>query len=325
MTHEEIPAAALVAEVGGEVGGDDLGFGRVVAKDDGVGLGIVECGRKHDARSVRRRLHGGIDRIARASLLVSRVLVGCQQKEINFAGLIAGITGSSVFQAGVESTTELRNGDVRRDLKIKLGGLGQRKRLLQSEVIDLGSFVGYAIDVVALLNDGSRRLRASGEGSEGKQHGSACGFPHTDMVTRERARGQKIRRLLVTLVFGLAVLGGVVKPDLAASVLFGRIDDAGIKRARVDVKADGALAELAGIEHPVHGFERIDGAGLKRVDLDDIGGAEIAGSGLDVLTENFVVFHPKTADGRGHPAILVAMIVNAAQLANIPADCEHFE
>ena len=30
-------------------------------------------------------------------------------------------------------------------------------------------------------------------------------------------------------------------------------------------------------------------------------------------------------DRRHHPAVLVAMIMNAADLAHVPADCEHFE
>ena len=37
------------------------------------------------------------------------------------------------------------------------------------------------------------------------------------------------------------------------------------------------------------------------------------------------ILHAQTSDGRNHPAILVAMVVNAADLADIPTDRHHFK
>src|SRR6202034_931579 len=37
------------------------------------------------------------------------------------------------------------------------------------------------------------------------------------------------------------------------------------------------------------------------------------------------ILHAQTSDGRNHPAILVAMIVNAADLADIPTNRHHFK
>src|SRR5580658_1831177 len=37
------------------------------------------------------------------------------------------------------------------------------------------------------------------------------------------------------------------------------------------------------------------------------------------------ILYAQTPDRGNHPAILVAMIVNAAHLADIPADCHHFK
>ena len=50
-----------------------------------------------------------------------------------------------------------------------------------------------------------------------------------------------------------AVLGGVVELDFAAGALLGGIDDASVERTGIDVKADGALIEFAGIEDAVNG------------------------------------------------------------------------
>jgi len=37
------------------------------------------------------------------------------------------------------------------------------------------------------------------------------------------------------------------------------------------------------------------------------------------------ILHFEPADGRGHPAILIAMIVDAAELADLPTDGHTFE
>ena len=77
----------------------------------------------------------------------------------------------------------------------------------------------------------------------------------------------------------LSVLGLVVQFDHAAGALLLGIDHAGIKRAGIDVQADGALVEFARIVDPVHGLQGIDGAGLARIHLHCVGGLEFAGAG----------------------------------------------
>jgi len=76
----------------------------------------------------------------------------------------------------------------------------------------------------------------------------------------------------------LSVLSGVVELDFAAGALIGRIDDAGVERAGVDVQADCPLIEFARIENAVHGLERINGAGLSRIHLYCVGGGKLAGA-----------------------------------------------
>ncbi len=70
-------------------------------------------------------------------------------------------------------------------------------------------------------------------------------------------------------------------------------------------------------------FERVHVGGMGGVHLVDVGGSEVAGA--FVLTGGVVVFHPKVlhfeaADRSGHPTVLVAMIMDAAELADLPAD-----
>src|SRR5579862_4895756 len=90
------------------------------------------------------------------------------------------------------------------------------------------------------------------------------------------------------------------------------------------MQADGTLAELARVEHPVNRRERVDGTRILRIDLDSVGGTQIAGARVDALVQDLVVLHAETADGRGHPAILVAMVVYRAGLSHFPADGNEF-
>jgi hypothetical protein len=51
----------------------------------------------------------------------------------------------------------------------------------------------------------------------------------------------------------------------------------------------------------------------------------MAGAVRGVAGVNAEILHAEAADGGGHPAILIAMIVHAAGLANFPADGHAFE
>src|SRR5712671_4280001 len=59
----------------------------------------------------------------------------------------------------------------------------------------------------------------------------------------------------------------VVKPNIPACSLLGRIDDAGIKGPRIDVQGHRALVRFPRIHHTVHRFPRIDGAWVGRRQL----------------------------------------------------------
>jgi len=125
-----------------------------------------------------------------------------------------------------------------------------------------------------------------------------------------------------------AVLGGVVERDVAVGAFFELVDLAGVERLRVDVNADGPLIVLGEIENLVDRFERIDVAGIGGVHFVDVGRdkatrARVVGNGLAVFDTKVLDFEP--ADGSGHPAILVTMIVDAGELADFPADGHAFK
>ena len=122
----------------------------------------------------------------------------------------------------------------------------------------------------------------------------------------------------------LTVFRGVVELDFAAGTLIGRIDDAGIERAGIDVQTDGSLIELARVKNAMHGLERIHGTGLSWVHLHRVSGDELTGSFLQALGDNAIILNQEFADRDRHPAILVAMIVYGTGLADFPADCYKF-
>ena len=112
--------------------------------------------------------------------------------------------------------------------------------------------------------------------------------------------------------------------DLATGALLGGIDDASVEGARIHVQADGALVEVTRIEDAVNWLERIDGAGMSQIHLDGFGGFDMAFAGCNILMHDMKVFNEQAADGDGHPAILVAVVVDRTGLADFPADGNQF-
>ena len=106
--------------------------------------------------------------------------------------------------------------------------------------------------------------------------------------------------------------------DLAAGVLLGRINHTGIERPGINVQADRSLIEFAWVVDAMHGFLRIDGAGMSGVHLHGVSGFEITRSGLELLRNHTIVFDQQPADGNGHPAILVAVVMHRASLSDLP-------
>ena len=126
----------------------------------------------------------------------------------------------------------------------------------------------------------------------------------------------------------LAEFGSVVEGNVAVGALFELVDFAGVERLGVNVDADGALIVFGEVENLMDGFEGIDVDGIGGVHFVDVGGGESTGAG--VVGGGMVVFDAEildleAADGSGHPAILVAMIVDAGELADFPADGHTFE
>ena len=126
----------------------------------------------------------------------------------------------------------------------------------------------------------------------------------------------------------LAVLGGVVERDIAVGAFFELVDFAGVKGLGIDVNADGALIVFGEIQNLVNGFEGIDIAGIGSVHFVNVGrhkptGAGVVGKGMAVFNAEILNF--EAADGGRHPAVLVAMVVNARELADFPADGHAFE
>lgn len=96
----------------------------------------------------------------------------------------------------------------------------------------------------------------------------------------------------------------------SADALFWGIDDATIKRLRVNVQCNGPLIEFARVDDAMHGFLGINGAWVNPVHLHRGGGFEIAMAGVQVLRNKMIIFHEQATDGGSHPAILPAMVVN---------------
>ena len=76
------------------------------------------------------------------------------------------------------------------------------------------------------------------------------------------------------------------------------------------MQADGALAKLFGIDNSVNGISWIYGAGMSRIHFDSVGGRELTLPVIDILRDEVEIFDQQAADGDGHPAILVAMVVH---------------
>ena len=60
--------------------------------------------------------------------------------------------------------------------------------------------------------------------------------------------------------------------------------------------------------------------GMSAIHLVDFRGSDFASAAGGVFFVDAKILDFQTADGRGHPTVLVAMIVDAAVLADFPAD-----
>ena len=118
----------------------------------------------------------------------------------------------------------------------------------------------------------------------------------------------------------LAVFAGVVERNVAVGPAFARVNFATVERFGIHVDAYGALLEFWQIQNLVNRFERIDMHGMRAVHLVDFRRNDFARATRSVFIFDAEILHFQAADRRGHPAILVAMIVDAAVLPDLPAD-----
>jgi hypothetical protein len=123
----------------------------------------------------------------------------------------------------------------------------------------------------------------------------------------------------------LAVFAGVVERNIGIGALLAEIDLARIEGLGIDVNADGALAEFGQVKNLVDGFERIDISRMSGVHFVDVGGDDVACAVGSVAVIHAEILDFQAADRSGHPTVLVAMIVDAAGLADFPADGHAFE
>ena len=94
------------------------------------------------------------------------------------------------------------------------------------------------------------------------------------------------------------------------------------------MNADGALIVFGEIQNLVDRLERIDVTGIGGVHLINVGRLKPTGAGVigkSVAVFNAEILDFESADGGGHPAVLIAMIVNAGELADFPTNSHAFE
>lgn len=96
-------------------------------------------------------------------------------------------------------------------------------------------------------------------------------------------------------------------------------------RMGIDVNAGGALIEFGKIKHLMHRLFALNRAGMIVIHVIGDAGRDAASAARVILIFDAKILDAQFADGHGHPAVLPAMIVNPADLADFPADGKDFE
>src|SRR5262249_24299783 len=147
-------------------------------------------------------------------------------------------------------------------------------------------------------------------------------FP-AERMRRNRAGSAELKKLF--LGAELAVLAGVVQRGIEIGAPILQINFAAGEGSRVHVNAHCAAVELRQIDYLVHGLDGIHCGGMVRVHVKGIGGHEPTGGVSGVASLHAEVLHTQAADRHRHPAVLIAVVVDAARLADVPADGHGFE
>jgi hypothetical protein len=146
----------------------------------------------------------------------------------------------------------------------------------------------------------------------------ACSGDQRSNAPTEACAAEELEEFFVGVE--LAVFAGVMERDVTVGAAFALIDFATVKRLGVDVHAYRALIEFRQIQDLMDGLERIDVHGMRAVHFVDFGGDDFAGTAGRVFFFDAKILDFQPADRSGHPAVLIAMIVNAAVLADFPAN-----
>jgi 23S rRNA (adenine2503-C2)-methyltransferase len=91
------------------------------------------------------------------------------------------------------------------------------------------------------------------------------------------------------------------------------------------VHAGRLLIELRKIQNLMHRFFGLDHGGMRRVHVVRLGRNQFAIAVRRVAIFHSEILDAQAADRRHHPTILIAMIVDPADLADIPADGQNFK
>jgi len=91
------------------------------------------------------------------------------------------------------------------------------------------------------------------------------------------------------------------------------------------METNGTLVPFAWIEDGMHRFAGIDGAGLGCVHLNQVGRFNFATVRVEVLRDNAIILDLEAANRGRHPTVLVAVVVDGADLAHLPADGHEFK
>jgi hypothetical protein len=144
------------------------------------------------------------------------------------------------------------------------------------------------------------------------------GDAHGKRAQTEVCARARLQELFVWVEF--AVFAGVVEGNVAVSATLALIDFATVEGLGIDVDAYGALIKFRQVQDLVNGLEGIYVNGMGSVHFVDFRGNDFAGATGGVFFIDAEILNFQAAYGSGHPAVLIAMIVDAAVLADFPAD-----
>src|SRR5262245_54521622 len=112
---------------------------------------------------------------------------------------------------------------------------------------------------------------------------------------------------------------------LGVLIVLQRVDETAVERARIDVKAYGALVEDRQIQHLVDRLFRIDLRRQSLMHIKPVRRFEPAIARRTILIGHPKVLHSKLPQGYRHPAILILVVMDHRYLTHLPANRQKLE